>query len=196
MAGLQKRALLGRADVLERLEYELGIIKFKGYAAYFLVVEDLIRFAHEHGIYTTIRGSVAGSMTTYLLHITTIDPLAYNIPFERFLNPERPSAPDIDMDFADNRRDEVIEYARKKYGEEKVAQIGTFGTMLARGVVRDVARALGFAYGIGDAIAKAIPFGSQGFPMTLERALEEAPELAKMYKSDPQVKKLSILAKK
>jgi DNA polymerase-3 subunit alpha len=196
LAGLKKRGLEGNNEVLERLEYELGIIKFKGYAAYFLVVEDLIRFAHQHEIYTTIRGSVAGSMTTYLLHITTIDPLAYKIPFERFLNPERPSAPDIDMDFADNRRDEVIEYARHKYGDERVAQIGTFGTMLARGVVRDVARALGYPYGLGDRIAKAIPFGSQGFPMTLERALQEAPELAAMYKEDQDVQEIIDLGKK
>jgi DNA polymerase-3 subunit alpha len=120
----------------------------------------------------------------------------YKIPFERFLNPERPSAPDIDMDFADNRRDEVIEYARKKYGEGKVAQIGTFGTMLARGVVRDVARALGFPYGTGDRIAKAIPFGSQGFPMTLQRALEESPELKEMYKTDEDVHEVIELGRK
>ena len=168
LKGMQERELVGKPEVLERLEYELDIIKFKGYAMYFLVVEDLIRFAREHDIYTNIRGSVAGSMTTYLLQITKIDPLEYNIPFERFLNPERPSAPDIDMDFADDRRDEVIHYTRGKYGDDHVAQIGTFGTMLARGVVRDVARALGYPYGLGDRIAKAIPFGSQGFPMTLD----------------------------
>jgi DNA polymerase-3 subunit alpha len=195
LAGLERRGLQGRADVLERLEYELGIIAFKGYAAYFLVVEDLIRFAHEHGIYTTIRGSVAGSMTTYLLHITTIDPLAYNIPFERFLNPERPSAPDIDMDFADDRRDEVIEYARNKYGHDKVAQIGTFGTMLARGVVRDVSRALGYPYGLGDRIAKEIPMGSQGFPMTLARALDENAALKKIYDEEAEAKEIIDLGR-
>lgn len=195
MNGLKARELEGRADVLERLNYELGIIAFKGYAAYFLVVEDLIRFARENGIYTNIRGSVAGSMTTYLLQITKIDPLEYKIPFERFLNPERPSAPDIDMDFADDRRDEVIDYARQKYGDDHVAQIGTFGTMLARGVVRDVARALGLPYGLGDRIAKEIPFGSQGFPMTLDRALEENPELAKMYKGEEEVKEIIDLGK-
>jgi len=195
-AGLVKRGFADRPDARERLEYELGIIKMKGYAAYFLVVEDLIRFAHEHGIMTTIRGSVAGSLTTYCLNITTIDPLAYNIPFERFLNPERPSAPDIDMDFADDRRDEVIEYARQKYGEDKVAQIGTFGTMLARGVVRDVARALGHSYGVGDRIAKEVPVGSQGFPMTLARALEENPELSKMYKGEDEVREIIDLGKK
>ncbi len=196
MRGLKARELEGREDVLERLNYELGIIAFKGYAAYFLVVEDLIRFARENGIYTNIRGSVAGSMTTYLLQITKIDPLEYKIPFERFLNPERPSAPDIDMDFADDRRDEVIDYARKKYGDDHVAQIGTFGTMLARGVVRDVARALGYPYGLGDRIAKEIPFGSQGFPMTLDRALQENPEVAKMYKAEREVQEIIDLAQK
>ncbi len=196
MAGMQARELEGKPDVMERLEYELGIIKFKGYAMYFLVVEDLIRFARENNIYTNIRGSVAGSMTTYLLQITKIDPLEYKIPFERFLNPERPSAPDIDMDFADDRRDEVIRYARAKYGEDHVAQIGTFGTMLARGVVRDVARALRYPYGIGDHIAKEIPFGSQGFPMTLERALEENPELKKMYDSEDETKEIIDLGMK
>ncbi len=195
MAGLTERGLEGRADVMERLEYELGIIAFKGYAAYFLVVEDLIRYAREHGIYTNIRGSVAGSMTTYLLQITKIDPLDYKIPFERFLNPERPSAPDIDMDFADDRRDEVIDYARQKYGDDHVAQIGTFGTMLARGVVRDVARALGYPYGLGDRIAKEIPIGSQGFPMTLKRAMEENPELKKIYDTDEEAKEIIDLGK-
>lgn len=196
MEGLKERGLSQSKEALERLEYELGIIKFKGYAAYFLVVEDLIRFARERNIYTNIRGSVAGSMTTYVLRITKIDPLEYKIPFERFLNPERPSAPDIDMDFADNRRDEVIEYARAKYGEDRVAQIGTFGTMLARGVVRDVARALGYPYGLGDAIAKEIPMGSQGFPMTLERALKENSEFEKMYKKDAQVREIVDLGRK
>ncbi len=195
-AGLKARGLEGRPDVTERLEYELGIIKFKGYAAYFLVVEDLIRFAREHNIYTNIRGSVAGSMTTYLLQITKIDPLEYKIPFERFLNPERPSAPDIDMDFADDRRDEVIDYTRAKYGADHVAQIGTFGTMLARGVVRDTARALGYPYGLGDRIAKEIPMGSQGFPMTLERALEEAPEFKKIYDTDRDVREVVDLGRK
>jgi DNA polymerase-3 subunit alpha len=196
LQGIKNRGLEGNEEVLKRLDYELGIIKFKGYAAYFLVVEDLIRFARERNIYTNIRGSVAGSMTTYLLQITKIDPLEYQIPFERFLNPERPSAPDVDMDFADNRRDEVIDYARAKYGEDKVAQIGTFGTMLARGVVRDVARALGKPYGLGDHIAKEIPMGSQGFPMTLERALAENPELAKLYKNDAEVREIIDLGKK
>ncbi len=196
LQGMERRGLAHSKPAMERLEYELGIVAFKAYASYFLVVEDLIRFASENNIYTNIRGSVAGSMITYSLFITKIDPLEYKIPFERFLNPERPSAPDIDMDFADDRRDEVIEYARSKYGASRVAQIGTFGTMLARGVVRDVARALGYPYGLGDRIAKEIPFGSQGFPMTLERALEENPELAKIYKGEPEAKEIIDLGKK
>jgi len=196
MAGIEKRGLTGRADVLERLDYELDIIKGKQYAAYFLVVEDLIRYADEHGIYTNIRGSVAGSITTYLLGITKVDPIAYKIPFERFLNPERPSAPDIDMDFADNRREEMLDYAKIKYGADKVAQIGTFGTMLARGSVRDVARALGYPYGVGDRISKLIPLGSQGFPMTIERALEMEPELKKIYDTEKDAKEILDLARK
>ncbi len=196
MTGMRARGLEGKPEVLERLNYELGIIAFKGYAMYFLVVEDLIRFARESNIFTNIRGSVAGSMTTYLLQITKIDPLEYKIPFERFLNPERPSAPDIDMDFADDRREEVINYARAKYGDTHVAQIGTFGTMLARGVVRDVARALRHPYGLGDRIAKEIPFGSQGFPMTLDRALEENPELKKMYDEEDETREIIDLGKK
>ncbi|OYV25951.1 MAG: hypothetical protein B7W98_03500, partial [Parcubacteria group bacterium 20-58-5] len=196
LKGLKARGLEGRPEVLERLEYELGIIKFKGYAAYFLVVEDLIRFATENNIYTNIRGSVAGSMTTYLLQITKIDPLEYKIPFERFLNPERPSAPDIDMDFADNRRDEVIEYARRKYGDDHVAQIGTFGTMMARAAVRDVARALGHAYSTGDRIAKLIPMGSQGFPMTIDKALELEPDLKVIYDEDDDARETIDFAKR
>lgn len=194
--GLAKRGLQDAPDVRKRIEYEYDIITTKGYAPYFLVVADLLNFARTHGILTTIRGSVAGSLITYVTGITNVNPLEYKLPFERFLNPERPSAPDIDMDYADNRRDEVIEYARKKYGHDKVAQIGTFGTMLARGVVRDVARALGYPYGLGDRVAKEIPMGSQGFPMTLERALVENPELAKLYKADAQVREIIDLGKK
>jgi len=181
--------------IKERLEYELGVIKMKGYAKYFLVVGDLLREARERGILTTIRGSVAGSLVTYVLGITNVDPIDYKLPFERFLNPERPSAPDIDMDFADNRRDEIIEYAKEKYGADKVAQIGTFGTMMARAAVRDVARALGHPYSTGDRIAKLIPIGSQGFPMTITRALEIEPELATLYKKDSESREVIDLAK-
>lgn len=194
--GLIKRGLNESEEARKRLAYELDIIKMKGYATYFLAVEDLIRRARELDIYYAIRGSVAGSLTTYALDITKIDPLVYKIPFERFLNPERPSAPDIDMDFADNRRDEIIEYAKQRYGAEKVAQIGTFGTMMARGSVRDVARALGHPYDLGDKISRLIPLGSQGFPMTIERAMESEPELKKLYNSDPTVKQIINMAKK
>jgi len=181
--------------IKERLDYELDVIKTKGYAKYFLVVGDLLRESRERGIYTTIRGSVAGSLTTYVLGITNVDPIEYQLPFERFLNPQRPSAPDIDMDYADNRRDEIIEYAKSKYGEDKVAQIGTFGTMMARAAVRDVARALGHPYVVGDRIAKLIPMGSQGFAMTIKRALDIEPDLAKLYKSDSEAREVLDLAK-
>jgi len=194
--GIKVRDLLNRKDVVDRLEYELKIIKFKNYAPYFLVVEDLIRFAAKNNIYTNIRGSVAGSMTTYLLGITKLNPIDYNIPFERFLNPDRPSAPDIDMDFADNRRQEVIDYAKSKYGADKVAQIGTFGTMMARGAVRDVARALGKPYEVGDRIAKLIPMGSQGFPMTIDHAMELEPALKDIYEKDAEAKQILDVAKK
>lgn len=195
-AGFSRRNLERSPLYLDRMNYELGIIEHKGYAPYFLVVADLLRFAHENGILTNIRGSVAGSLVTYLANITKINPIEYKIPFERFLNPERPSAPDIDMDFADNRRDEVIHYAIKKYGEDKVAQVGTFGTMMARAAVRDVARALGHPYGVGDSIAKLIPMGSQGFPMTIDQALKITPELAQMRETDPVVAEVIKQAQK
>lgn len=195
-AGFATRGLEETAALKTRLDYELSVIEKKGYAPYFLVVQDLLRFAHENGILTNIRGSVAGSLVTYLAHITNVNPIEYGLPFERFLNPERPSAPDIDMDYADNRRDEVIAYARHKYGDDHVAQIGTFGTMMARAAVRDVSRALGHSYGVGDAIAKMIPFGKQGFPVTIDSSLDEVPELAKAYKSDPVVREVLDLARK
>ncbi len=194
-AGFATRELAETEALRTRVDYELSVIEKKGYAPYFLVVSDLLRFAHENGILTNIRGSVAGSLVTYLAHITNVNPIEYGLPFERFLNPERPSAPDIDMDYADNRRDEVIAYARQKYGDDKVAQIGTFGTMMARAAVRDVSRALGHSYGTGDAIAKMIPFGKQGFPVTIDSSLEEVPELAKAYKSDSVAREILDLAR-
>lgn len=194
--GMVRRGLRDDEAAMKRLDYELDIIKFKGYAAYFLVVEDLIRFSRENDIYTNIRGSVAGSMTTYALHITKVNPLEYNIPFERFLNPDRPSAPDIDMDFGDTRREEVIEYAKKKYGHDKVAQIGTFGAMLAKGAVKDVARALGKPVAFADRITKVIPDGAQGAPMTIDHALELEPDFKKMYESETEVREVIDLAKK
>ena len=194
--GVKWRGLDPKDEELKtRLDYELDVIKTKGYAKYFLVVGDLLREARERDILTTIRGSVAGSLTTYVLGITNVNPLEYKLPFERFLNPERPSAPDIDMDFADNRRDEIIEYSKEKYGEDKVAQIGTFGTMMARAAVRDVARALGHSYSVGDRIAKLIPLGAQGFPMTIDRAMEIEKELATLYKKDSESREVIDLAK-
>ncbi|MFA7315773.1 MAG: DNA polymerase III subunit alpha [Candidatus Paceibacterota bacterium] len=195
-AGFEFRELPQNDIYLKRIEYELDIIKQKGYPAYFLVVSDLLRFARENGILTNIRGSVAGSLTTYLIGITNVDPIEYKLPFERFLNPERPSLPDIDMDYADNRRDEMLAYAKEKYGEDKVAQIGTFGTMMAKGSVRDVARALGYPYNVGDRISSMIPLGSQGMPMTIDHAMEIIPELAEAYKKEPDTKKIIDLAKK
>ena len=194
--GIKKHKIKKSEEVENRVEYELKIIKDKGYAPYFLVVEDILDFAHKNNILTTIRGSVSGSMVTYLAGITNVNPLEYKIPFERFLNPERPSAPDIDMDFADNKRDEVIQYAKDKYGADKVAQIGTFGTMAARGSVRDIARALGHPYNMGDRIARLIPIGSQGFPMTINRAIEITPELKELYEKEKEVKEIIDIAKK
>ncbi|MDZ4205722.1 MAG: DNA polymerase III subunit alpha, partial [Patescibacteria group bacterium] len=194
--GLKKKNLKETPEVTERIEYELKIIRDKGYAPYFLVAADLLRYAHDHGILTNTRGSAAGSIVTYLSGITTIDPIKYALPFERFLNPDRPSPPDIDLDIADNRRDELIEYARLKYGTDHVAQIGTFGTMMARGAVRDVTRALGFSYALGDQIAKLIPLGAQGFPMTIERAMKENPDLKKLYEGDADTKTIMDMAQK
>jgi DNA polymerase-3 subunit alpha len=194
--GIVTRKIEKTQEVVDRIEYELNVIKNKGYSPYFLVVSDLLRHAKEEKILSTTRGSAGGSMVSYLAYISTVNPLEYKLPFERFLNPERPSAPDIDMDIADNRRDELITYARKKYGNDKVAQVGTFGTMMARGSVRDVARALGFPYTLGDTIAKLIPMGSQGFPMSIDRAMELVPELKKMYKTEKDVTEIIDLAKK
>jgi len=195
-AGIPKRYGKSSEEIEKRIEYELDIIEQKGFSIYMLIVGDLLRFARENKILTNIRGSVAGSICTYLLEITNVDPLRFQLPFERFLNPERPSAPDIDMDFADNRRDEVIEYAKEKYGERAVAQIGTFGTMLARGSVRDVARALGYPYDAGDKIAKIIPLGKQGFPMTINKALDMVEELKELYDSDKVTKEIIDMARK
>lgn len=194
--GFALRGIEQTEKIVERAEYELKIIRDKGYSPYFLVVADMLRFARTHGILSNIRGSVSGSMVTFLAGITNINPLVYEIPFERFLNPDRPSAPDIDMDYADDRRDDVIEYVRGKYGADKVAQIGTFGTMMARGSVRDVARAMGFPYETGDQIAKLIPMGSQGFPMTIDHAMEQVAELRALYSSDADAKRIIDMARK
>lgn len=194
--GLADRGMELTEAVKTRLDYELKVIADKGYSPYFLVVYDLLRYAREHSILTNIRGSVAGSLVTYLLRITKVDPLAYKLPFERFLNPERPSAPDIDMDYADTRRDEVIDYARSKYGIDNVAQIGTFGTMMARGAVRDVARAMKFPYVVGDRISKLIPPPKQGFPVTIQGAIDDIPELKELYETDREAQMILDMAQK
>ncbi|MHB8710629.1 MAG: DNA polymerase III subunit alpha [Minisyncoccota bacterium] len=195
-AGIAERGLEQSKEVTDRIEYELRIIIDKGFAVYYLIVADLLAFARRTGILTTTRGSAAGSLVAYLVGITNVDPLFYKLPFERFLNPERPKAPDIDMDMADNRRDEMIAYTKQKYGEDHVAQIGTFGTMMARAAVRDVARALGHSYTTGDRIAKLIPIGSQGFPMTIDRALELEPDLKTLYDEDDEAREILDLAKR
>ena len=195
-AGIEERGLAETKEIADRIEYELKIIIGKGFAVYYLIVADLLAFARREGILTTTRGSAAGSLVAYLVGITNVDPLFYKLPFERFLNPERPKAPDIDMDMADNRRDEMIAYTKQKYGEDHVAQIGTFGTMMARAAVRDVARALGHSYATGDRIAKLIPIGSQGFPMTIDRALELEPDLKTLYDEDDDTREVIDLAKR
>jgi len=179
----------------ERLEYELDIICKKGYAPYFLIVMDMVNWANSKGIITNTRGSAAGSLVSYVLGITTVNPITYNLPFERFLNPFRPSPPDIDFDVADDRREDVINYIAETYGHDKVAQICTFGRMLARASVRDVARVLGFPYASGDRIAKLIPLGSQGFPMTIEKAIKVSADLKALYDDDKDSNKILDLAK-
>lgn len=183
--------------VTKRVNYELGIITSKGYATYFLIVADFVNWAKNQGVAVGPgRGSVAGSLVAYIMGITDINPIDYNLPFERFLNPERPTPPDIDIDFADARRDEVLRYVTHKYGEDKVAQIITFGTMEARLAVRDVSRALGLSYSQGDRIAKMIPFGKQGFGMTISAALEESPQLKFAYQTEPETKKVLDVARR
>jgi len=173
-------------QALERLSYELSVIEKTGFASYFLIVQDFVSWAKGQGIVVGPgRGSAAGSFVAYVLGITNIDPLRYELLFERFLNPARVSMPDIDLDFADWRRDEVIQYLRQKYGDEHVAQIGTFGTMAARAVVRDAGRSLGFPYSFCDRVAKLIPFG-----MTLEQALKASQELSQAYENEADVARL------
>ena len=179
----------------KRLEHELEIICAKGYAPYFLIVKDIVAWANENGIITNTRGSVAGSLVSFVLGITTVNPLTYYLPFERFLNPFRPSPPDIDLDVADNKRGQLIRYISQKYGLNRVAQVCTFGRMLARGSVRDVARILGYPYSVGDRISKLIPLGPQGFPMTIRKALETTPELRNFYTSDADAKIIIDLAR-
>jgi DNA polymerase III subunit alpha len=195
--GLIRRYKTITDEIKERTEYELSIILKKGYETYILIVADFVNWAKSQGI--TVgpgRGSNAGSIVSYALNISDIDPLFFKLPFERFLNPMRPSPPDIDLDFADNRRDEVIAYVTQKYGDDKVAQIITFGTMEARGSVRDIGRVLGFPYSIPDRISKLIPPGWQGHAMTIDKALEQSPELKIAYTTEDDTRRLLDLARK
>ncbi|OGH38282.1 MAG: DNA polymerase III subunit alpha [Candidatus Levybacteria bacterium RIFCSPLOWO2_01_FULL_38_21] len=195
--GLKIRYKKITKGIRKRTDYELQTILKKGYETYILIVADFVNWAKAQGI--TVgpgRGSNAGSIVSYALGISDVDPLFFNLPFERFLNPMRPSPPDIDLDFADNRRDEVIKYVTKKYGRDKVAQIITFGTIEARGSVRDTGRVLGLPYLVPDRIAKMMPPGWQGHAMTLDKALEQSPELQIAYQTEPETQRLLDLAKK
>ncbi len=181
-------------EVLERIDHELGIIDSMGFTNYFLIVWDFVRFAKEQGILVGPgRGSAAGSVVTYALDITGLDPLKYELYFERFLNPSRISMPDIDIDFADDRRDEVIDYVVRKYGDDRVAQIITFGTLKAKAAVRDVGRAMDLGFGETDRVARLIPTDPK---MTIDKALETVPDLGKLYESDASVRELIDTAKK
>lgn len=182
--------------VIQRLDYELDVIRVKGYPTYFMIVADFMNWANSNGIITNTRGSAAGALVSYAIGITSVNPLTYNLPFERFLNPLRPSSPDIDADMSDVRRDDMIGYVREKYGSEKVAQIGTFGRLMAKNAVRDVARVMDIPLAKADKIAKMVPEGAQGFAMTLDRALDMTPELKQLYESDPEVKQCLDLARK
>src|SRR5215813_4539930 len=182
------------ADYQTRLSSEIAMIKQMGFAGYFLIVWDFVRYAREHAIPVGPgRGSAAGSLVAYCLEITDVDPLQYDLIFERFLNPERVSLPDIDIDFCERRRGEVIEYVTRKYGRENVAQIITFGTMKAKAAVRDVARALDIPLADANKVAKQIP---AALDMTLDRALEESEPLRQMEQSDPKVKELLSVARR
>ncbi len=181
-----------KEKVIERMNYELSVINRTGFVSYFLIISDLVQWAKTNKIVVGPgRGSVGGSLIAYLLGITEIDPLKYDLLFERFLNPERISMPDIDLDFADRRRDEIISYIANKYGHDKVAQIITFGTMAARAVIRDVGRALEYSYSYCDRIAKMIPFG-----LSLDETMDKIPEFRQLYNTDVKAKELIDIAKK
>ncbi len=186
--GFEERYADPPQEYLERLEYEIGVISRMGYVNYYLIVWDFIRYAKEVGIPVGPgRGSGAASIVAYCLHITEVDPMKYALIFERFLNPERVSMPDFDTDFCQERRSEVIDYVMRKYGKDHVAQIATFGTMAARGAIRDVGRALNFTYAETDVVAKLVP---TTLHITLKEALEVSPKLKEMYDGDERVKKL------
>ena len=192
--GLKERYSGDLTELEKRLEYELGVIKTMGYVDYFLIVWDFIRFARDHDIMVGPgHGSAAGSLVSYTLGITKLDPIKYNLLFERFLNPERVSMPDIDVDFCFERRQEVIDYVVEKYGKDRVVQIVTFGTMAARGVIRDVGRVMDLPYAQCDAIAKMIP---EELNITIDKALKMNPELKNLYTTDETVKKLIDMSRR
>ena len=189
--GFAQRYGQAKPEYRKQLDYELDMIEKMGFTDYFLIVSDFVRYAKSRGIPVGPgRGSAAGSMVSYCLEITDIDPMKYDLYFERFLNPERVSMPDIDMDFGDTRRGEVVEYVRKKYGDDHVAQIVTFGTMAARAAIRDVGRALNMTYAEVDVVAKLVPAGPGALHITLQEALKLSKQLADMYREEPKVKKL------
>ena len=181
--GFAQRYGQAKPEYRKQLDYELDMIEKMGFTDYFLIVSDFVRYAKSRGIPVGPgRGSAAGSMVSYCLEITDIDPMKYDLYFERFLNPERVSMPDIDMDFGDTRRGEVVEYVRKKYGDDHVAQIVTFGTMAARAAIRDVGRALNMTYAEVDVVAKLVPAGPGALHITLQEALKLSKQLADMYR--------------
>lgn len=182
-------------EIKQRLDYELEVICSKGYAAYFLIMKDFIDWTEKNDTPTNTRGSAAGCLVAYVLGITSVDPLIYQLPFERFLNKDRPSPPDIDLDIADDQRQKMLHHIIEQYGQESFAQICTFGRMMARGAVRDTARVLGYEYAVGDRISKLIPMGSQGFPMSIDKALNTTPDLKQLYTNDPDSKKILDTAK-
>ncbi|OSB09811.1 DNA polymerase III subunit alpha [Paraclostridium bifermentans] len=192
--GLKERYKKPSQEILDRLEYELGVIEKMGYVEYFLITWDFINFARENSIMVGPgRGSAAGSIVSYTLYITDIDPIKYSLLFERFLNPERVSMPDIDIDFCYERREEVIDYVKRKYGEDHVAQIITFGTMGAKAAIRDVGRVLDVSYNKVDNIAKEIPFA---LGMTIDKALDTNPNLKKLYEEDSETKEIIDVSRK
>ena len=192
--GLERRYSPVTQDLKDRLNYELSVIKSMGYVDYFLIVWDFIKYARDNRIMVGPgRGSAAGSIVSYCLEITSIDPIKYQLLFERFLNPERVSMPDIDVDFCFERRQEVIDYVVRKYGKDRVVQIVTFGTMAARGVIRDVGRVMDLPYAFVDSVAKMIP---QELNITLDKALMMNPELKKLYEEDAQVKELLDMSRR
>ena len=192
--GLDKRYTDNKEELKKRLNYELGVIKDMGYVDYFLIVWDFIRYAREQGIIVGPgRGSAAGSLVSYTLGITKLDPIKYDLLFERFLNPERVSMPDIDVDFCFERRQEVIDYVVEKYGKDQVVQIVTFGTMAARGVIKDVGRVMDVPYVQCDTIAKMIP---QELNITIDKAMKANPELKKIYETDETVRKLIDMSRR